>query len=427
MGWTAGRLPLADTKNFMLQLGLAPIISGFVLVEIAALAVPSWNALRTGGPEDRTCLHRAAIILGLCLAVTQAFVADAAMRHFESVPAAGSFVRIVIMVGGTLFLLALAVLVDREGLGVGMCVVLLGISVSNYGSTVGTMLEAARTGALSWSTVGVVFGMTAASVILLLLLYGKVPLPGGVRYRWTNRLYRPVCGVVPIASTAFLVAFHLGMERARGNRPWIDGPAGVPAVWLVGLSVMMGVAWAGAFHRPDRMAAVWRSLVPNASVGPVRLVPELAPSLLFIAVLTFLHFKAQLVLGMEGRVYESIPLQVVLITGILVDLVEEVRVRQRSPAGLVVWEIHQCYAVEPALRMLAAHGIEASAVGIRVRALFHFFGPYAPIRVLVPAELAARARQLLEHHWPGGNRTALVHDPNPAGSDPGKPFDPSLN
>ena len=56
-----------------LALGLAPIISGFVLVELAALAVPAWDALRHAGPAARAKLAVAAHAVAAALAVVQAY------------------------------------------------------------------------------------------------------------------------------------------------------------------------------------------------------------------------------------------------------------------------------------------------------------------------------------------------------------------
>ncbi len=65
------------------------------------------------------------------------------------------------------------------------------------------------------------------------------------------------------------------------------------------------------------------------------------------------------------------------------------------PAGLVpACELHRVYAVEPALAALAAAGIPAFARTRHFRALSHFFGPYAPIEILVPLERAAEADAL---------------------------------
>ena len=49
----------------------------------------------------------------------------------------------------------------------------------------------------------------------------------------------------------------------------------------------------------------------------------------------------------------------------------------------------------PALVALAKAGSDAVAPGTAMRSLYQFFGPYLPIRVLVPAHEVQRAREVL--------------------------------
>src|SRR5512138_2347200 len=58
----------------IMALGVRPFVSGFLLVEWAALLVPRWRSLRVGAPEDRAKLKRVAVIVGLILTLGQAVV-----------------------------------------------------------------------------------------------------------------------------------------------------------------------------------------------------------------------------------------------------------------------------------------------------------------------------------------------------------------
>src|SRR4026208_586563 len=58
----------------IMALGVGPLLSGYMLVEFAALIVPAWRPLRVGGPAGRAKLHRAALITGMVLALPQAVV-----------------------------------------------------------------------------------------------------------------------------------------------------------------------------------------------------------------------------------------------------------------------------------------------------------------------------------------------------------------
>ncbi|MBI3179823.1 MAG: hypothetical protein HYZ27_09195, partial [Deltaproteobacteria bacterium] len=60
-----------------------------------------------------------------------------------------------------------------------------------------------------------------------------------------------------------------------------------------------------------------------------------------------------------------------------------------------VWEIHQVYAMDPALTALAAAGIAAHARSAYHRTLLQFFGPLVPVLVLVPRAQADAAVAVL--------------------------------
>ena len=56
--------------------------------------------------------------------------------------------------------------------------------------------------------------------------------------------------------------------------------------------------------------------------------------------------------------------------------------------------LYRVYAAEPALQALAAAGIPAFPRALRYRSLFHFFAPWAPVELLVPAERALEAEAI---------------------------------
>jgi hypothetical protein len=106
-----------------------------------------------------------------------------------------------------------------------------------------------------------------------------------------------------------------------------------------------------------------------------------------------------------GRSFVPNALTVILVTGILSDLVREWRANEPRFHLTPIWEIHQVYAVAPALRLLEAGGFQAFAQGLRLRSLLQFFGPYVPVRILVPAAQAQAAYSLLQSRWPWPERT----------------------
>jgi preprotein translocase subunit SecY len=154
------------------------------------------------------------------------------------------------------------------------------------------------------------------------------------------------------------------------------------------------------FNRPDRVAAMWKSLAPAPPEGIPRLKAVMLECVLFIALLVAVHTWAGRVVGSR---YVPNVLHVVLVTGIVCDLAREWRAREADPTLVPIWEIHQLYAVAPAVRLLTTEGISSFARGLRLRSLLQFFGPYVPVQILVPAEHAVRAHAILQARWPDGS------------------------
>jgi hypothetical protein len=157
------------------------------------------------------------------------------------------------------------------------------------------------------------------------------------------------------------------------------------------------------FNRPDRIAAIWNALSPNPPEGIPRLKAVLLESLLFVA---FAIGVQEWLTHRVGRAYVPNAASVILATGVICDLVCECRARQANSHLMPIWEIHQTYAVVPAMRLLESQGLHPFARGLHLHSLLQFFGPYVPIKILVPADEAQTGRALLQSRWPGPHSVA---------------------
>jgi hypothetical protein len=163
------------------------------------------------------------------------------------------------------------------------------------------------------------------------------------------------------------------------------------------LSVIAAILFAYLFNLPSRIVEVWTALAPSPPEGIPRTRVVILECVLFIALVVVVQAWLVQVLGRHRAPNAG---AVLIATGIVFDWVREWRARQSDATLVPVWEIHQVYAVPPALRLLDAEGIHAFAQGLGWRSLLQFFGPYAPIRILVPASQAWSAYNLLQRRWP---------------------------
>jgi hypothetical protein len=119
-----------------------------------------------------------------------------------------------------------------------------------------------------------------------------------------------------------------------------------------------------------------------------------------------------------GRAAESVTprlgvlemLGVAVLVAVALDVQSEWRFRRRHGVVASIWPVHQVYAAPAVIEALAAKEIPALPRGLRHRALLQLFGPFVPIEILVPAEKAAAAGELL--------RAALT--PRPGGAPPAR-------
>jgi hypothetical protein len=382
--------------NSILALGIQPVLLGFTIVELAALIVPPWAPLRTGGPSGRQKLRQAALRLGMLLALGQAFFLAA--EHERAVSGRyglGFVITVVVLVGATAALIGLARVVDEEGLGGGLPILLLVFALPGIAWWLERAYLAGQHGALpasAWPTV--IFGL-ALLVAAPLWLFSRYCLPGTDAQQHPALVSRPACGLAPLGAVAFVIVFVTNFfRRVAGQRVALPSEIEIAPLLLV---MLVAIGFAYLFNRPDRVSAVWKALSPDRPGRPPRIKPALLECVLFIAVVFLIDSWLVRLFG-NDRVPRAVP--VILVTAIIADIVREWRAGT-GPARLIpIWEIHQVYAVPPAVALLQAQGFHPFAKGLRLRSLLQFFGPYAPILIVVPVEEAQAAYKLLEERWP---------------------------
>jgi len=350
------RSGLATTSLSIVALGLAPALSAFVLVEIAAALIPPWRRLRRNGPTGRRSLRRASLITTLVAAFAQGYFIA---RYFESVarnglslierPGVGFELMVALtLVGGTALLLSLAWLVDQYGLGNGFSV-LLGAAALQ--SLIPQELPDAKT--------LLKLGVAAALTGLLLSWHRRRPAP---------TLRDPITGLVPLvmASSLFGLAVHLS---ALGIEVPLPSGAGD---WVLrgALVAVLAVPLALCFQWGRPRALVW---------------PALARALVWLLALVVL------VAMVGGEV-----LQVVIVTAVALDLGFEHQARRAQPTLVAAWPLPSVAVIDDALAQLRAAGIDAFPRAAYHRALYQFLAPYLQLDLLVPLDRAEEAQNILD-------------------------------
>lgn len=387
-------LPPASTS--VLALGILPATSAYLLVELIAVLLPRLRAARHQA-KVRKRLTRAARLLTVALAALQA--ASVAMYASSIELLQGSpWLVVVTLTGGACALLLLAEAITRHGLVNGF-VLLLALD--------GLL----RVGQLNASTAelspGVAVALGGAAVLLIVALTALcagvvVPVSCSPRGGASARPYRsttpdtellglaaPPSGVFPLTAAPALFIALGSLTLPAGLLGRLDTPLGRVGVTLA-ISIAMGYLLSSVVRARRVLGEVTEDATRAATHRVVAFGAGYVTSLaLANEVLNSIHAP----LGAYA---------VALASALSMDARQAWRARSSQSAWVSVREERRSYAWAIAVHRLRKHGIPVRAAGMATATLLNFVGPFAPVVLLVPPKLRARARKLLrlEEHNP---------------------------
>lgn len=354
-------------------IGLGPVVTAFLLVELLAAVVPQWRALRIAGPAQRAKLTRAAWTLS---AVLIAFdLLDVMVRYTGSLTSWSMTLVIMlgVNVGWTLTLVVLARWVGRVGLVNGYALLLAFEWVPHpflTESPRGTMFALVA-----------MFGLMAVTAALL-------ESRRATQTHGDLTLHAPLSGITPLVAVGAMlgfphgrwagVAYYLPLDALRELYP--GSPAGI-LVSLV-LVAVFTYAFAHLFNR----RAFLLSLVPDGAGAIVsqRFDTALSHTMLFTLCLTL---GTRLLEASSFLPLASATVPAACFAALLLDARDEYRAREKLGHLVPVWSEQRAYALGPLSAALTHAGIPHHVRGARIRTLLL----HVP---LVPAELLVAPKQV---------------------------------
>lgn len=381
-------------------LGIMPVITAYVLVEMLAMFIPSWRRRRHAGEVARRPIAHAVPAVAVVLATLQAW---ALVQYFgqlveldyyspvslgDASVATGPFIASVL--GGVGLFVVVAEVIRRWGLGNGYGALIASGWIVEIVRLVRFEIVAARADA---STVAlVVVAPLALFVIGIALARWRVAAVGELALRI------PASGVAPVAQAGGIVAL-VGVIAALPIGGVAQGMQDASFA-LLGrrslsffLVLVAVIAWSAAFARGQRLD---RIAARAGVVGPSRSTWFSATQLSAAVLL------AVVALGMlADNAVPALALDVVtglVAAAVVVDLVHDLRGR-RIPR-VRVWSLHQPHLADAVERALVEADIPCHLTGAHLRAMLSFFGPFAPIDVYVRPEDATRAHAKLVELMP---------------------------
>lgn len=320
------------------------------------------------------------------------------LMGFNTSPGLGFYLSTtLILLGAGAGLLAAARVVDQEGLGGGFAMLLLTGFLPSMANAWLNLRRFANAPDAPPGLAAVGAVDLAVAVLALVWMFGRWQLPASGPMNHPSLLSRPACGTSPFATSAAFLHLWAAYSQFSGTRPVFSHYSPLYLPLLVLLSIAGALVFAFLFNQAEPVAAIWRSLSPNPPEGLPGLKSVTLECVLFVLLITLVHGWAVKKVGIT-QLPEIV--STLLVTGIAFDLAREWRARSACGSLVSIWEIHHPYALPPAQRLLSTHGIQAFAKGEKLRSLLQFFGPYAPIHLMVPAHQALRARAVIESRWP---------------------------
>lgn len=363
-------------------LGVTPIVSAYVLVELLALAIPGWRRRRHAGPVARRPVDHAVAMLAFVLVLFQGWMVvrylESLLRDVGNYEAAGLSRPLVVasLAAGTLVYAIVAHVIRRWGLANGYGALLAG----------------------SW-LVGMVWPwLTAGPLVSLphlfgaaLILFVAVTVVAVLRWRVGSvgeaSLRVPVPGIVPASDAGglallFVLLASLPVPPEASGRfidvtRYLHEHASLVVVIMLSLTAL----WSWAFARPSGLSRLatraglaapaprtfWRAVGLSAAVLLFLLGPSLVPG------------------AQSGN-----PLLIALVVAFGLDVFDDLRARRGEL--VVAWSLQHAQHADLVGDDFASADIPCHLTSTNLRTLLAFFGPFAPIDVLVPAAHAAAAR-----------------------------------
>jgi hypothetical protein len=403
------RLPGVDRETLEMMgmsigafdLGIAPALTAFVLVELAALLIPRLRRFRTGGPSGRAILGLATAALTIFLALFQSWMI---WRWMASEPVLSevtgpALIIVSTLTAGALVLALIALVIDRHGLGNGFAALIgAGLAVQAY-----RLGDALLTGVPAPQALAILGAIAATAMATAWILRTRVrgaSVASGLRL--------PTAGIIPLLILPSVLAL-LAMtwpEWAGRIAFWWSETIHRSAAAEIAVVVLLGLGLSWLFSRPSRLGSaaasgrsMWLTFVRAAFLSTAYLV-----GLLLLQ--RWLGSTAPLVpLALSG---------VVIATAIAMDLIAELRALARRDDLQAIWPLHQVQRVELVTSALTRNDIDVHARGLHLRLLLHFVGPFVPVVLHVPAAQAEEARAIIRAQLGLSQPTPAEAPPDPA-------------
>ncbi len=373
----------------VIALGWIPLITGFVVVEMVALAIPRLR-WRRHDPSGRRALRIAATALGIAVALVQGWFMASYLESLqrggaELLAVSGVKFRLLVVCSlgaGTAVLAFVANVISARGLGNGYGVLAASALVLEVGQRLVVDPRPLDTADVAVRIAGMALIASATAVTLRWQILATGRQPGlGVPSSGFHPLHFGD-SVNAILALVGMFGFGIALDDVIF---WIIDVQSDP--WVVAGLVLSGLlAWSWLFARPSVVERAALQAGMERPRWPTWLRATAASALLVVIV----HGTGEVVTwGDPDLSLAVMTVQAMFFAATMLDIVADANGLRSD--RVAVWELHQIQHVGIVRHVLDGAGIPHHLHARNLRTLGAFFTPYAPVLVYVDAAHAETA------------------------------------
>lgn len=400
-------------------LGVMPYLSAYVAVEILLLFIQPLKSWRGEGVQGRKRIKEIAFFATFLLALLQGYglaqglegmIGTVGEKIVRNPGLSFRLISALTMTAGTFLMIWIAELITKKGIGHGISILLL----AAYGQNIVSEFPRIIIGHYHRSPLGylLMIPVVVIGLVALILFMEKGYTRISVRYEdgveTYIRLKFTSAGITPVIGGEWLIGSLMTILGFTGMMGYevsqkLSGGLVRGSIWhyvtYAIIIIFLYYLLASFFYDPKKMIAEIRnkhtSIVSPAGEDGGRYVDRSLEAVIplaavYLYLFVFVTHVISRLLGLNFGV------TLIITVTIILDLMEELRLRFRGTDLVKVAELHDVPMAGLLKSLFEQKGVPCYLRGYYHRALLYFFSPYIEISVLVPEDRMSDAKEVIE-------------------------------
>jgi preprotein translocase subunit SecY len=401
-------------------LSIMPYLSAYMLVEILSLFTPPLKTWRGEGYSGRVKLKKAALLATFLFAFAWGYAMAKGLEgisQIQIVKTPGLSFRLILSLtlsAGTFVMIWIAELITRRGIGHGVSVLIL----AGYGATIFSTFSEIKIISYEHSSLVyfLLFVIITAALVTLIVWIEKSHKKISVKFKDGLKASLPLkitsAGITPVEWTSLLTMAPLtiyGLVDKSASQKLIlalfPGSIWYFIAYSIGI-IFLYYFFTSFFYHPKKIVTFLKNRQASiVSLSGIREETYIDKSLkvmipigaFYLGLVVFApHLIFSRIFSFSFGYFGGIGL--IIAVAILLDLIEEMRVRRKGNNFIKVAELHDVPMAGLLKSLLVQKGLPCYLRGYYHRALLYFFGPYIEISVLVPDGKVAEAVAVIKKY-----------------------------